>query len=359
MNANIRQPLLGIIATVVAVGGSMLFVIMVDPLMMGTWLTLIVTALVPLQFLVAVTWRQQWPAPIAGLPQPARGLAFTVLFALFGALVSWLVVILIGGGITPPNPVPITFVIYAVQIAIWVIIGFGGWPASLIKSPSWRSLATLGMIYAITFVLFRVLFNFSHIEHAPFYVPALDPHGAFVAWGPVTFTMATVGALLTLVYFDMEPFSTIAERYPRLAAQPVFGLLLLGFSALVGGGIWFIGTRVLKMDLVIFLARCDVAYVFGILMVINLFQMGKFVALPQPLRGIVLTAVTLLLAVVIVPIFQVLSTLAFGPLASGPPTYDFELWVASALLAITFPFISLYSRAFDFWPFGSPGDTKP
>jgi hypothetical protein len=32
------------------------------------------------------------------------------------------------------------------------------------------------------------------------------------------------------------------------------------------------------------------------------------------------------------------------------PAYDHELWIANALLSITFPVISVYTGFFNFWP---------
>jgi len=37
-------------------------------------------------------------------------------------------------------------------------------------------------------------------------------------------------------------------------------------------------------------------------------------------------------------------------LAVGPPGYDFERWLASALLGVTFPLLVLYAEFFKFWP---------
>jgi hypothetical protein len=34
----------------------------------------------------------------------------------------------------------------------------------------------------------------------------------------------------------------------------------------------------------------------------------------------------------------------------GPPTYDFEIWLASALLSVTFPLLIFYAEFFQFWP---------
>ena len=44
-----------------------------------------------------------------------------------------------------------------------------------------------------------------------------------------------------------------------------------------------------------------------------------------------------------------------GNLAIGPPGNDFERWLASALLGVTFPFLIFYAEFFKMWPLaGSP-----
>jgi hypothetical protein len=39
-----------------------------------------------------------------------------------------------------------------------------------------------------------------------------------------------------------------------------------------------------------------------------------------------------------------------GNLTIGPPGNDFERWLASALLAVTFPFLIFYAEFFKMWP---------
>jgi hypothetical protein len=49
--------------------------------------------------------------------------------------------------------------------------------------------------------------------------------------------------------------------------------------------------------------------------------------------------------------YQSLAGVVTGRLHAGPPSYDFEIWLASALLAVTFPFLIISAVFFDFWPF--------
>jgi hypothetical protein len=50
-------------------------------------------------------------------------------------------------------------------------------------------------------------------------------------------------------------------------------------------------------------------------------------------------------------LYQSLAAIVTGRLHSGPPSYDFEIWLASALLAVTFPLLIISAVFFDFWPF--------
>ncbi len=41
---------------------------------------------------------------------------------------------------------------------------------------------------------------------------------------------------------------------------------------------------------------------------------------------------------------------AFRARPARPPAYSFEVWLASALLAVTFPFLVIFAELFQFWP---------
>jgi hypothetical protein len=49
-------------------------------------------------------------------------------------------------------------------------------------------------------------------------------------------------------------------------------------------------------------------------------------------------------------LYGALSPALSGPLTPGPPGNDFERWLASALLAVTFPLLIFYAEFFEFWP---------
>ena len=54
--------------------------------------------------------------------------------------------------------------------------------------------------------------------------------------------------------------------------------------------------------------------------------------------------------VVLAHLYVALAPLVSGTLASGPPGYDLEVWLANALLSVTFPFLIYYAVFFGYWP---------
>ncbi len=53
-----------------------------------------------------------------------------------------------------------------------------------------------------------------------------------------------------------------------------------------------------------------------------------------------------------------LAPLVTGDVRPGPPTYDFEIWLASALLSVTFPLLIFYAEFFQFWPLQGTGAAR-
>ena len=49
-------------------------------------------------------------------------------------------------------------------------------------------------------------------------------------------------------------------------------------------------------------------------------------------------------------VYGALAPVVTGTLNPGPPPYDFEIWLASALLSVTFPFLIFFAEFFKYWP---------
>ncbi|MGS0757413.1 hypothetical protein ACVBEH_23895, partial [Roseateles sp. GG27B] len=117
-------------------------------------------------------------------------------------------------------------------------------------------------------------------------------------------------------------------------------LVALAWVSFVGLAHW---------DLVVFMARGCVAAIFGIFILLILFKNLPYVKWLQPLRGLVLIACAAVLSVALFALYQAAASARFA-LASSAPQYALELWIASAMLAITFPLMVSFADYFAFSP---------
>jgi hypothetical protein len=96
-----------------------------------------------------------------------------------------------------------------------------------------------------------------------------------------------------------------------------------------------------------------VSGIFGFFLVNNMMQ-GRILAnAPQPGKGIACALLAIGAAAAMGALYRLVAPLVLAgrALAAGPPAYELELWVANAMLAVTFPLIIAYSGGFAFWPF--------
>ena len=69
-----------------------------------------------------------------------------------------------------------------------------------------------------------------------------------------------------------------------------------------------------------------------------------FGKLAQPLKGLLNAIASAAIGSALALIYGALAPVVTGKVHSGPPAYDFEIWLASALLAVTFPFLIFYAE---------------
>jgi len=64
-----------------------------------------------------------------------------------------------------------------------------------------------------------------------------------------------------------------------------------------------------------------------------------------------LTVIAAALAVAMYAVYaQSAPFIARHTLAAGSPVYELEIWVANAMLGITFPLMVVFADFFEFWP---------
>jgi len=152
------------------------------------------------------------------------------------------------------------------------------------------------------------------------------------------------------VLVDFYPLSLIGAEGSRIRTQPFFGVITAAFVLILSLLIlkYFVGFQ--EMDVVEYLVRVPVSFIFGEFVLLTLFQVAETDALKQPLKGFALLLICALLAPLLYLVYSVASTYIVGTLASGSPSYSLQIWIASAMLGVTFPVLVIYGAFLEFWP---------
>ena len=112
-------------------------------------------------------------------------------------------------------------------------------------------------------------------------------------------------------------------------------------------------------DPMAFLTEVTVPFIFGSIIVLNMLGNSLFARMTQPLKGVMNTIAAAAVGLVLAHLYVSLVPMVTGPLPSGPPGYEREVWLANALLSVTFPFLIYYAVFFGFWPLVRTSSEKP
>jgi chromate transport protein ChrA len=99
-----------------------------------------------------------------------------------------------------------------------------------------------------------------------------------------------------------------------------------------------------------YLVAVPVPFLFGSIVVLNMLENSLFGRMAQPVKGVLNVLTAIVLGTVLSMIFRMLMPAVSGAQPSGAPTYAAQLWLANALLAVTFPFLVIHAAFFNFWP---------
>jgi hypothetical protein len=67
-------------------------------------------------------------------------------------------------------------------------------------------------------------------------------------------------------------------------------------------------------------------------------------------KGLANAATAMIIGSLLAKMYAMLAPTITGNMTSGPPGDDFERWLASALLGVTFPFLIFFAEFFKMWP---------
>ena len=350
-----KQPALGITATVLVMAISLAFVHLFDFPTFAGWVGYLLLCTIPLQIMMIVTWGTEQPAFAGKARQPVKGVGLTLICVVLGLAIGAALIPLIGANATPPGPIISHWVIVCVPVMFWAAIMWGGWPfTKLIKHPLAAGLVMIVAVYVVNHLLFRVFFNYDFLSGAPVYVASMDPHGMFNGWNALVFEVTALAGMFLVLGFDLWPMTTV----PAIMKQPVLGIVWTIVCLVFAAAAFQIGVNVFHMDVVRFLVRVTVPLIFGSIVVLNMLDNSLAGKLKQPLKGIVNTVLIVAIGVGLARVYEALMPLVTGRLAYGAPTYDFEIWLASALLSTTFPFLMFYLAFFGAWPLAKPASPE-
>jgi hypothetical protein len=246
-----------------------------------------------------------------------------------------------------PPPMMMMCTIVSVVVMFWFAIMFGGWPFTLMsKNPITVGILMLIGCYVVNYVLFRLFFDYSFMAGAPVYVASLDPGGLFNANRAIVFYLSAISILFLLLHFDLWPFTTS----PSLMKQPTLGIVWTLLSFVLGGAMFYVGVIAMEMNPLTFMVQVPVPFIFGTIVVLNMLHNSTFAKLQQPVKGIANSVAAMVIGIALAKMYGALAPAVSGTLQPGPPGDDFERWLASALLGVTFPFLIFFADFFKMWP---------
>src|SRR5580704_9178380 len=345
--AETKQPAAGIIASVIIMAISLAFISLFELSTFTGWVAYCIECLIPMQIVIGITWATKHPHFAGSRSQPAKGILLGLVTLVAGVITGALFFYTVNGGINPPTPFLMMFIIIVVLTTFAASIMWGGWPfMQMIKSPVAAGIAMLATCYLVAYIIFRVCFNYGFIQGAPVYGASLDPQGLFNAWNAVVYYVTVIAVMFAMLSFDLWPLT----KFPAIMKQPVLGIVWSIICIMLGSLVFYIGVDGLRMDVVSFMVHVPVAFIFGTIIVLNMLQGSLFGKLSQPLKGLLNMATVVLVGTFLFGVYSALSGRVTGALKVVPPTYDFELCIASALLGVTFPVLIFHAEFFKLWP---------
>ena len=341
-----KQPALGIVATALIIAISFGFISLFDFSTLGSWVIFVMASIIPMEIVIGVVWGAN-PGFAAARPQPLKGILLVVVNIAIGVIVGAICHKIVGGAIAPPVPILVLFGIVSVVVTFWLAIIFGGWPfTSLIKNPVVAGLAMLAAVYIINYVLFRIFFDFSFMSGAPWYNASIDPHGMFNGVNAQVFYVTSLTYLFVMLHFDLWPFTSS----PALMKQPVLGIVWTVLALALGALSYYIGVNVMGMDPMGFLIAGPIPFIFGTIVMLNMLHNSLFARFNQPVKGVLNCIAALVIGILLAKMYGLVAPVVTGVLKPGPPTNDYEIWLATALLGVTFPFLIFFAEFFKMWP---------
>jgi len=344
--SGIRQPWLGVVASAAIVVISLLAILPWGYATFGGVVANVLMCSIPFSVVVTSFWRSREPDVIARLPQPLRGLAFLAVTAAV-AIGVYAVESATMGGSRGDTPFLAFGIIISVIVSLWFAIVLGGWPFSLVPNKLLGGALLLVSTYLVSAAILR-LFDFSFLAGAAFY-DGMDPAGPVPAWDGLVIIVTFLAVVFLFLHLELWPLA----RVRALATQPLLGLLWTAAALAIGSTLYYFATRSLGLTPDAFMVTVPVPFIFGSVLLLTMLDGSVTFGLTGPLKGAATAAFAAVLGTVLAWVYVMLMPLVTSdvpqPTASGG-AFDQHMWLASALLAMTFPLMAIHHGYFDLWP---------
>lgn len=325
---------------------SLLAIVCMDHDFFNNWAGFLSISGIPALIIIANIWEGKVPFLS---DQKSRGLHILVLGGILfiaGYAVSLYAIFMFGNSVTPPTVVAMMFVIFTVVMTIWVLLVFQGWPfTQYIMHRVILAFSLLFLIYLLSTVLYSVLFNFSGFGGLSADIYDRLPTGIFEPWFIIVTMITTLAVIFALTLYEQMPLKIFTDK----VSQPLSGIFTLAVTLIISWAIMQIVIR-LQIDLVNFMVRGPISFLFGLFIVQDTTGNTLFLHRQKFARGGILTVICLVLGISLYQAFEMFQGWWTVGLIAGSPMYQKELWLANAMLSVTFPMIIVIMNFFKGWP---------
>ena len=191
----------------------------------------------------------------------------------------------------------------------------------------------------------------SSVEAVPFYAKGgplesfgdIAPSGIFRWECALTFYFWMLVYIFIFAALDMWPLN----KAPRIMKQPVLGIVLVIICVVLAIISYLIGVNGLKIEPLNFLL-VGVCFLFGLLMMLVMFQMWPGRAISNPGGGFVNIIIAIIIGIIAYYAYKAFAMWHFGAEGLKYPNNIFVL--ANMMLGLTFPAWACYGDLWDFWP---------
>ncbi|MGL5485154.1 MAG: hypothetical protein ACRDC6_02560 [Shewanella sp.] len=335
------QIMIDFISTVFVVAVSLVISLITPIDILAGVMTIIIVSMVPCFMLISIAWECNYPKFISSLPQPWRGLSYLSMCILVGSFVVVGLWTFIDSELIKGQVNTVVFIISSVPVCLFWLTTFQSWPFNKLPGNKFTmGLYLLIFTYTLNYFIYSTFMNFPGLADIDM-TEGLYPYEITLA-----VMVAAVIPMMLINQFDSWPITLLYDRAPIFARQPFNGIIkstcITLFTFCFYYGFIILG----EINITYFINIICVSLIFGFFIIQVMFKGLPFINIRQPWRGIILTAISVLLSIGMSSLYIQLATLWLGNVDRSA----IAMWLAPSLLSVTFPLMVIFADLFQGWP---------